>query len=145
MPELVALKHKYGDKLAILGVSLDFVPDEDGDIGGPPPVEEQSKGGGENNNHAAGRTALKRVRAKVLRTARARHVNYPVLLDEHNEVGGRYNGGELPTTVIVDAQGNVRRRFIGARDLAVFEAMIAEARQDTPRVQPASASTPGKR
>jgi hypothetical protein len=31
--------------------------------------------------------------------------------------------GELPTTVIVDAQGNVRRRFIGARNLAVFEAM----------------------
>ena len=51
----------------------------------------------------------------------------PVLLDEHNEVGGRYNGGELPTTVIVDAQGNVRRRFVGARNLAVFEAMIAEA------------------
>jgi len=29
--------------------------------------------------------------------------------------------------VLVDAQGNVRRRFVGARNLAVFEAMIAEA------------------
>jgi len=27
----------------------------------------------------------------------------------------------------VDAQGNVRRRFIGARNIAVFEAMVAEA------------------
>jgi thiol-disulfide isomerase/thioredoxin len=127
MPELVALKDKYGDKLAILGVSLDFVPDEHGHIGGHPSVEEQSKGRTEDDDHEATRAALKRVREKVLRTAQARHVNYPVLLDEKNEIGGRYNGGELPTTVIVDAQGNVRRRFIGARNMAVFEAMLAEA------------------
>ena len=61
------------------------------------------------------------------------------LLDEHNEVGGRYNGGELPTTVLVDAQGNVRRRFIGARGIVVFEAVIAEASQSLPPVQTASA------
>jgi hypothetical protein len=29
--------------------------------------------------------------------------------------------------VILDAEGNVRRRFIGARSLSVFEAMIGEA------------------
>ncbi|HLH54756.1 MAG TPA: redoxin domain-containing protein [Verrucomicrobiae bacterium] len=129
MPELVALKAKYGEKVAILGVSLDFVPDEHGHIGGHPPVEEQSKGVEDNDNQEASRAALNRVREKVRRTAKARHVNYPILLDEHNEIGGRYNGGELPTTVIVDAQGNVRRRFIGARNLAVFEAMLAEASQ----------------
>lgn len=67
------------------------------------------------------------MREKVVRTAKVRNVNYPVLLDEKNDVGGRYNGGELPTTVIVDAQGYVRQRFVGARNLAVFEAMIAEA------------------
>ena len=49
------------------------------------------------------------------------------LLDEKNSAGSRFNGGELPTTVIVDAEGNVRRRFIGARSLSVFEAMISEA------------------
>ena len=127
MPVLVALKAKYGEKLAILGVSLDFVPDEHGHIGGHPSVEEQSKGVGEDDDKEAGRTSRKRVRGKVLRTAMARHVNYPILLDEKNEIGGRYNGGELPTTVIVDAQGNVRRRFIGARNMAVFEAMLDEA------------------
>lgn len=51
----------------------------------------------------------------------------PGVLHFWNEVGGRFNGGELPTTVIVDAQGRVRRRFIGARSLPVFEAMITEA------------------
>ena len=69
------------------------------------------------------------MRAKVIRTVAERGINYPVLLDENNAVGARYNGGELPTTVIVDPQGNVRRRFIGTRSLPVFEAMVKEAAQ----------------
>lgn len=129
MPALVALQKKHGDKLVILGVSLDYVPDSHGHIGGHAAVEEQKHSEGDHDDHEATAAALKRVREKVARTAKARNVNYPVLLDEHNEVGGRCNGGELPTTVIVDAQGNVRRRFIGARNIAVFEAMIAEASQ----------------
>lgn len=139
MPALVALQKKHGDKLVILGVSLDYVPDSHGHIGGHAAVEEQKHSDGDHDDHEATAAALKRVRDKVARTARARNINYPVLLDEHNEVGGRYNGGELPTTVIVDAQGKVRRRFIGARNLAVFEAMIAEASQSVPLAQTASA------
>lgn len=135
MPALVALQKKRGDKLVILGVSLDYVPDSHGHIGGHAAVEEQKHSEGDHDDHEATAAALKRVREKVARTAKARNVNYPVLLDEHNEVGGRYNGGELPTTVIVDAQGNVRRRFIGARNIAVFEAMITEA--SMPLGQPA--------
>ena len=127
MPALVALQKKHGDNLVIIGVSLDFVPDSHSHIGGHAAVEEHKHSDGDHDDHEATAAALKRVREKVARTAKARNVNYPVLLDEHNEVGGRYNGGELPTTVIVDAQGNVRRRFIGARNIVVFEAMIAEA------------------
>lgn len=127
MPALVALQKKHGDKLVILGVSLDYVPDSHGHIGGHAAVEEQKHSEGDHDDHEATAAALKRARAKVARTAKARNINYPVLLDERNEVGGRYNGGELPTTVIVDAQGYVRRRFIGARNMAIFEAMIAEA------------------
>ena len=40
---------------------------------------------------------------------------------------GKPNGGELPTTVIVDADGNIRRRFIGSRKLRTFDSMIVEA------------------
>jgi len=40
-----------------------------------------------------------------------------------------FNGGELPTTVIIDPAGRLQRRFIGARSLPVFESMIAEAKQ----------------
>jgi len=127
MPALVALQKKHADSLVIIGVSLDYVPDEHGHVGGHAAVEEQQRGDGDHDDHEATPAALKRVREKVARTARARGINYPIVLDERNEVGGRYNGGELPTTVLVDAQGNVRRRFVGARNLAVFEAMIAEA------------------
>lgn len=79
---------------------------------------------------------------KVVRTAKARNVNLPVLLDEYNEVGGRYNRGELPTSVIVDTQGYMRRRFINARNIAVSEAMIAEVAQPpTPSVNATAASS----
>jgi len=131
IPELIALQRRRAENLVILGVSLDFTSDEHGRIGGIAAVEDRAHSQGEHHNHETRAAALKRVREKVARIAKARGINYPILLDEKNEVGGRYNGGELPTTVIVDAQGNVRRRFVGARNLQVFEAMIAEARQAT--------------
>lgn len=110
LPELVGLNNRAGGRFVIIGVSLDGVPDEDG---------EQDDVNADNS--------LKALKAKVARTVKARGINYPVLLDPHGAVGGQYNGGELPTTVILDAQGRVRRRFIGPRDPKVFEAMLAEA------------------
>ncbi len=127
MPALISLQRQHQDQLVILGVSLDYVPDSHGHIGGHATVEEQTEDHGVHDDHETGATALRRVRAKVARTVKARGINYPILLDEDNEVGGRFNGGELPTTVIVDAEGFVRRRFVGARGLAVFEEMIREA------------------
>lgn len=126
MPELIALQKRYGDRLAVIGVSLDFVPDAHGDIGGHPAVEDQ-KSNREGDSHKSKAAALKAVKEKVRRTVKTRGINYAVLLDEKNEVGGRFNGGELPTTIIIDSAGFVRRRFVGARSLSVFEAMISDA------------------
>jgi thiol-disulfide isomerase/thioredoxin len=125
IPELIALQKRYGEHIAIIGVSLDNVPDEDGHLGGNEGAESSS------GDHPS----LNTVREKVARTVKARGITYTVLLDKNNSVGSRFNGGELPTTVIVDAQGYVRRRFIGARSLPVFEAMIAEASQPLPSNQ----------
>jgi thiol-disulfide isomerase/thioredoxin len=126
MPELIALRKKHPDALVILGVSLDGVLDEHGrgehaaveDLAAPPTGMAGS---------ASGPGARERVRAQVLRIAKTRAITYPILLDPDNEVGGRFNGSELPTTVILDPQGHVRRRFVGARNLKTYEAMIAEA------------------
>jgi len=144
MPALVALQKQHRDNLVIIGVSLDYAPDSHGHLGGHAAVEEQSRSDGDHDDHEATTAALKRVREKVARTARNRGVNYPILLDEKNEVGGRFNGGELPTTVIVDAQGNVRRRFIGARSLPVFEAILHEASQPVGLAAPGDQGLGGK-
>jgi thiol-disulfide isomerase/thioredoxin len=128
IPTLVALQERHGEDLVILGIALDGVPDAHG------------HGHDESVDHAPADGSPPRVREKVARVAQARGINYPVLLDPKNEAGGRYQGGELPTTVIVDAAGHVRRRFIGPRSLAVFEALLAEAARPVP--QPAAAATP---
>jgi thiol-disulfide isomerase/thioredoxin len=107
IPELVQLKNQHRSDLVILGVSLDSLPDDDGD--------------------QAPTNSLNEITEKVVRVAESKNINYPVLLDVHDEAGGQFNGGELPTTVIVDADGNIRRRFIGSRRLLTFESMVAEA------------------
>ncbi len=148
IPALVALQTRWGDRLRILGVSLDGVPDSHGDIGSHAAGEEsaanEAHAEDHDHPHSAGpdARARERVREKVRRTVRARGINYPVLLDLKNEAGGRYLGGELPTTVIVDAQGRVRRRFVGARSLATLEAMVAEAQSAGPASATPAAARP---
>lgn len=115
IPELVQLENQHQSDLVVLGVSLDSLPDDDGD--------------------QAPANSLNEIKEKVVRTAESKNINYPVLLDVHDEAGGQFNGGELPTTVIVDADGNIRRRFIGSRRLPTFESMVAEAEKPLAQLQ----------
>ncbi len=123
IPALIELQKRHGERLAILGVSLDYAPDSHGHMGGHGAGLSDRADDGHEDHDAP---SLKEIRAKVSRTAKKLGINYTVLMDESHEVGGRFNGGELPTTVLIDPQGNVRRRFVGARALPVFEAMLAE-------------------
>jgi thiol-disulfide isomerase/thioredoxin len=117
IPELVELQSRHRDRVAILGVSLDGASH----VHAHGSADVATDHGG--HGHAGGSEAT---RAQVSRMAKKLGINYTVLLDERNVVGARFNGGELPTTVIVDGEGNVRRRFVGARSLVVFEAMLRE-------------------
>lgn len=103
IPDLIALQSRQGTNAVLIGIALDSVSNDPG--GGNPG----------------------QVRTKVERTIKARGINYLILLDPADSVGSQYNGGDLPTTVILDRQGRVRRRFIGQRDVPVLEAMLAEA------------------
>ncbi len=116
IPDLVALQKEMGAEVVILGVALDGVPDEEGEISG----DDEGK-------PSKSRPTLDSLRAKVGRAVQARGINYPIVLDPENQVGSQYNGGELPTTVLFDADGRVCRRFIGERSLVVFKAMMAQA------------------
>jgi thiol-disulfide isomerase/thioredoxin len=122
IPDLVALQKKAGDRVAIVGIALDGLTDEHGHVPG-----EEEKG---NSHHE--KQSVAEIARKVSRAVKTRGINYTVLLDPRGTVGGRFNGGELPTTVIIDATGCVRRRFIGERSLTVFEAMLAEASKPAP-------------
>lgn len=116
IPDLIALQKKLGDRAVILGVALDGVRDEHG-----------HDPGAEHDDDSQAHPAPAEATAKrVARAVQARGINYPILLDEKNAVGGRFNGGELPTTVIIDAEGRLRRRFIGERNFRVFDQMIRE-------------------
>ena len=135
LPALVALHERHRDWLTILGISLDGVPDSHGHVGGHHASDDghahNHAGHDHGHAHAHGREnrrpSLDAIRAKVARSVERHGLTYPILLDPTYRVGGRFNGGELPTNVIVDADGHVQRRFVGARDLAVFEAMVMEA------------------
>lgn len=48
-------------------------------------------------------------------------INYPVLLDD-GRVAGAYGGvTAIPTTFLVDREGNIREKYVGARSRSVFE------------------------
>lgn len=142
IPALVALHQRYGDQLAVLGVSLDFTPDSHGHLGGHAAVEDQSSSGASAHHHESSRAALKKVHDQIARTAQRRGMTYPVLLDVRNSVGARFNGGELPTTVLIDPAGNVSRRFVGARSLATLEALVADTLLNTTKPPLPRASLP---
>lgn len=59
-------------------------------------------------------------------------VNYPLLVDEDNDVNLRYTINSLPTTIFIDADGVVREVVVGVVTQAVLEdrleSLLAEVR-----------------
>ena len=56
--------------------------------------------------------------------ARKYRINYPILMAD-DQIQKAFGGiTSIPTTFIIDAEGNMRHRYIGYRDKAVFEAAI---------------------
>ncbi len=117
IPELIALQNKLGSQIAILGVALDAVSDDHGHTPGTGAVAES-----DSPDHSPSKA-----RARIDRIVKARGINYTILWDPKGSVGAQFNGGDLPTNVIIDPEGRMRRRFIGARSSEVLEAMVAEA------------------
>ena len=65
-------------------------------------------------------------------------INYPMIADTNGAVGQRFSVGDLPAYVLIDAEGMVRRRFVGFRTEPVLAAMVEEA--GTPGAAQASAN-----
>jgi thiol-disulfide isomerase/thioredoxin len=109
IPDLIELQRRRPE-LVILGISLDGQPDE------------------HDHAHAdedkAERTNLAEIREKVHQFVQTKGITYRVVLNPTGDIGARFNGHELPTNVLIDREGKVRRRFVGSRSPAVFEVMV---------------------
>lgn len=115
IPDLVALQQKRPDDLVVIGISLDGAPDG----------HDHSHGDGDEHDHGADPA---KTRIKLQRFAREKGLTYLLLHDAKGELGARFLGHELPTNVLLDTEGRVRRRFLGTRSVAAFETMLDELR-----------------
>jgi len=126
LEDFMALEKKYGDSLAIIGVSLDNVKDDDGGIGDDDDLTIA---------YRHGKCKLPtpgEIREKVAGAVKDRRLDFPIILDDERLfISGRYNASSVPTTVIIDQRGLIQRRFYGRRSLPVLEAMLDEVRQST--------------
>ncbi len=116
-PDLIELQKRHSGDVVLLAVCLDGRPvrDDDGDAD-----ESRAQAADPPGSKAA-------IHKKVERTVKSLGINYKVLLNSNGEIGARFNGGELPTNVILSPDGQIRRRFVGTRSVAALESMLEEA------------------
>lgn len=129
-PALNAINSSNAGNVAILGICVPPTPscaDE----------HEPGKGHEHHNHHAESSPALNTAGARGLvhNTARKWQIEFPMLIDAEGELGLRFAVEELPTYVLIDSQGLIRRRFAGNRSKAVFEAMLEEVTNTKSQLQ----------
>lgn len=129
LSDLGEVQRRNANRFVVLGISLDGTA-----LGSDPGC------GGHGHEHAehthggtpAAHVHSGHIRGQVEQLVRRRGITYPVLLDATGDAGHRFSALELPTNVIIDRAGNVRRRFVGLRSGQVVEAMLAEANEAAP-------------
>ena len=122
---LKQLQEQEARRLTVIGIAFDPAVGPQDDCGG----EEHGAGHEHQHNHAhaadphancaATKPALKELISRM-------SINHPVLLDANGSLVFRFNVQEVPTYALIDAQGNLRRRFAGSRELSTWTAMVEE-------------------
>lgn len=123
LEDFMALQQKHGNQLAVIAVSVDTVVDDDGDLAG----EDDDAGPHDRAYHHP--PPLDQIRQNVARVVRDHGIAFPVIVDDHFAIGGKFDATEPPVTVVIDSLGFIRRQFTGRRRLPVLEAMVEEASQ----------------
>ena len=132
IPDLIELKNRNGDDLIILSISLDgayghganlrtFIDD------GTQSSDTRGEAGlAEGDFYSSQSYSESRIRKKLTRLADKLQLNFSVLMDFSGDIGNRFNGQELPTNVLIDKEGYVRRRFLGSRRVDNWELVLSE-------------------
>ena len=127
LSELAEVQRRNVDRFVILGISLDGTPLADTESCGD---EDEHSSHSHGEAHAA-HAHSGHAHCEVGQFVQNNGITFPVLQDTTAKIGHRFSALELPTNVILDRDGNVRRRFVGLRSKEVIEAMLAEVESST--------------
>jgi peroxiredoxin len=134
VPALKNLQGRYPDPLAVLGVCIPAAPSCAG----------EHEHGHDHTCHyhdeSGGGTAGKEHMVCLVRDAATRlRINYPMIADTKRALGRRFSVEDLPAYVLIDADGMVRRCFVGFRTESALAAMVEEVadRALSPELLPA--------
>ena len=128
-PAFHALLQTRSNDLAVLSIAIDPAvwPEEScGDHGGGHGNEHGDAHEPAQSHCHNARMNLAGTRAAARALAARSGVRHPVLVDTTAALAIRYAVNDLPAYVLLDAQGNLRRRVIGSRTEATFRAMVDE-------------------
>jgi peroxiredoxin len=131
-PALKNRRQRYPDRLAVLGVCIPAAQSC---------ADEHEHGHGHGHHHhdeSGGGAGTEHMGCSVRDAVARLKINYPMIADTNGAVGQRFSVGDLPAYVLIDAEGMVRRRFVGFRTESVLAAMVEEA--GTPGAAQASAN-----
>lgn len=112
-----ALQRRHSDELAVLAICIPGVlacHDHGGDHG-------------EAHDESAPGMKPSEMRSLAKHEVSQRQISCPVLLDPDARISQRFNIGNVPACIILDPQGNLRRRLVGSRTETVLEALIQQA------------------
>lgn len=117
---LKQLQEQESRRLTVISIAFDPAVGPQDDCGGG--HEHQHNHAHAADPHADGAATKPAIREMVTRMS----INHPVLLDASGSLVFRFNVQEVPTYALIDAQGHLRRRFAGSRDLSTWTAMVEE-------------------
>jgi peroxiredoxin len=122
VPALQHLQKHYSNRLAVLGVCIPAAPscgDEHGHDHAHHYLDESTAG-------MAGMAGTQHMHCSVQDATSRLKIDYPMLADTKNAVGQRFSIEDLPAYVLIDAEGMLRRRFVGFRTEAALASMTEE-------------------
>jgi thiol-disulfide isomerase/thioredoxin len=114
LPDLATLDQfqKRHPEIVVLGIALDGLRHDHDDPEHAPAAKSKNE--------------IEKITRTVRRVIEANPVTHKILLDPDGVLATRFNGGELPTNVLLDKRHSIRRRFVGARSIPVLEKMLSE-------------------
>ncbi len=122
VPALKALQQGYPDRLAVLGVCIPAAPC----------CGDEHEHGHDHAHHhhdesgMAGMAGTEHMRCFVQDAVTQLKINYPMVADTKGAVSLRFSVEDLPAYVLIDAEGMVRRRFVGFRTEQALAAIVKE-------------------